>query len=107
MGFRVRVGFRGRALQRNKRHKFGYALVKDVRKYIHLRHLRLCSNLASIHSFRITSCNLENLRSASTNRGDEPIARGTFDLTEAVEKEVLVPNKVCEKTVELLHQQVG
>ena len=51
VGFRVglRVGLRIRALRKNKRHKFGYALVKDVRKYIHLRHLRLCSNLASIH----------------------------------------------------------
>ena len=30
VGFRVRVGLRVRALRKNKRHKFGYALVKDV-----------------------------------------------------------------------------
>ena len=30
VGFRDRVGFTVRALQRNKRHKSGYALVKDV-----------------------------------------------------------------------------
>ena len=30
LGLRVWVGFRVRALQRNKRHESGYALLKDV-----------------------------------------------------------------------------
>ena len=34
VGFRVRVGFSVRALQRNKRHESGYALVKDVRLFL-------------------------------------------------------------------------
>ena len=46
-----------------------------------------------------------SLRYGSTNRGDDPIARGTFDLAEAAEKGELLPNQVCEKSVELTHQQ--
>ena len=34
VGFRVRVGLRVRALRKNKRHKSGYALVKNVHFFI-------------------------------------------------------------------------